>query len=77
MQDSKRDTDINNRPLDSLGEGKGGMICENSIGIYILPYVKQSTGPSLMHETGHSKLVHWDKPQGGDGEGGEFRMSHG
>ena len=23
-----------------------------------------------MHETGHSKLVHWDKPEGSDGEGG-------
>ena len=40
MRDSKRDTDIKNRLLDSLGEGKGGMICENSIGICILPYVK-------------------------------------
>ena len=26
MQDSKRDTDIKNRLLDSVGEGKGGMI---------------------------------------------------
>ena len=25
---------------------------------------------SLMHETGHSKLVHWDNPEGWDGEGG-------
>ena len=25
-KDSKRDTDIKNRPLDSVGEGKGGMI---------------------------------------------------
>ena len=23
-----------------------------------------------MLETGHSKLVHWDKPEGWDGEGG-------
>ena len=28
------------------------------------------TSPSLMHETGHSKLVHWDDPEGWDGEGG-------
>ena len=29
-----------------------------------------------MHETGHSKLVHWDNPEGWDGEAGgrEFRM---
>ena len=36
----------------------------------ILPYVKEMTRPSLMHETGHSKLVQWDKPEGWDGEGG-------
>ena len=28
------------------------------------------TNPSLMHETGHPKLVHWDNPEGRDGEGG-------
>ena len=36
MQDSKRDTDVKNRFLDS----------------------------------GHSNLVHWDNPEGWDGEGG-------
>ena len=40
MQDSKRDTEIKNRLLDSVGEDKGGMIWENSIETYILPYVK-------------------------------------
>ena len=30
MQDSKRDTDIKNRLLDSVGGGEGGMIWENS-----------------------------------------------
>ena len=30
MQDSKRDTDVKNRLLDSVEEGKGGMIWENS-----------------------------------------------
>ena len=40
MQDSKRDTDIKNRFLDSVGEGKGGMTWENSIEACILPYVK-------------------------------------
>jgi len=28
------------------------------------------TGPSLMHETGHSKPVHWGNPEIWDGEGG-------
>ena len=40
MRDSKRDTDLKNRLLDSVGEGKGGMIWENSIEACILPYVK-------------------------------------
>ena len=26
--------------------------------------------PSSMHETGHSKPVRWDNPEGWDGEGG-------
>jgi len=32
--------------------------------------VKQIAGPGLMHETGCSGLVHWDDPEGRDGEGG-------
>ena len=63
MWDSKRDTDINNRLLDSVGEGEDGMIWENIIETCILPYVKYVTSPSLMHETGHSKSVHWDNPE--------------
>ena len=31
MQNRKRDTDVQNRLLDSVGEGKGGMFRENSI----------------------------------------------
>ena len=40
MQDSERDIDTKNRPLDSVGEGEGGMIWENNIETCILPYVK-------------------------------------
>ena len=40
MQDSKRDTDVKNRLLDSVGEGEGGMMWENSSEMCILPYVK-------------------------------------
>ena len=37
---------------------------------FILSYVKEITSPGLMHETGCSGLVHWDDPEGWDGEGG-------
>ena len=40
MQNSKKGTDIQNRLLDSFGEGEGGMIWENGIETCMLPYVK-------------------------------------
>ena len=52
MQDRKRDTDVQNRLLDSVGEGEDGMFQENSIETCILSRVKQITSPSWMHETG-------------------------
>ena len=39
MRDSKRDTDAKNSLLDSVEEGEGGMILENSIETCILLYV--------------------------------------
>ena len=69
-EDSKRDTDVKNSPLDSVGEGEGGMIWENSIETYVLSYVKQIVSPGSMHETECSELGHWDDPEGWDGEGG-------
>ena len=41
MQDSKRDTDVQNSLLDSVGEGEGGMIWENGIETCISSYVKR------------------------------------
>ena len=69
MRDSERDTDVKNRLLDSVGEGEGGMIWENSIETCILQYVKEIVNPASMHETGYSGPVHWDDPEGWDGEG--------
>ena len=40
MRDSKRDTDVKNRLLDSVGEGKGGVSWENNTETCILSYVK-------------------------------------
>ena len=51
MQNRKRDTDVQNRLLDSVGEGEGRMFPENSIETSILSRVKQITSPGWMHET--------------------------
>ena len=70
MRDSKRDTDVRNSLLDSVGEVEGGMIWENGIETCIISYVKRISSPGLMHDTGCSGLVHWDDPEGWYGEGG-------
>ena len=44
-------TDVQNRILDSVGEGEGGMFRENRIETCILSRVKQTTSPGWMHET--------------------------
>ena len=61
-----------------MGEGKGGMVWENGIETCILSYVKRIASPGSMHDTGCLGLVHWDDPEGGDGEGGRrgFRMGN-
>ena len=51
MQNRKRDTDVQNRLLDSVGEDEGGMFRENSIETSILSRVEQITSPGWMHET--------------------------
>ena len=51
MQNRKRDTDVQNRLLDSVGEGEGGMFRDNSIETSILSTVKQITSPGWMQET--------------------------
>ena len=70
MQDSKRNTDVLNSLLHSVGEGEDGMIWENNFETCILSYVKQIASSGLMHETGCSGLVHWDDPEGWDRERG-------
>ena len=77
MWDSKRDTDVKNSLSDSVGEGKGGMIWENSTETCILSFVKQTASPGSMYGTG---LVHWDDPEGWEGEevqDGEHMYTHG
>ena len=52
------------------GRGRGGMIWENGIDTCKLWFVKWIASPGSMHDTGCSGLVHWDDPEGRDGEGG-------
>ena len=70
MQDSKRDTDVKNSLLDSLGDGEGRIIWENGNETCVLSYVKLIASPGSMHDTGCSGLVHWDDPEGWDGDRG-------
>ena len=60
------------------------MLWENGIETCMLSYVKQIASPGLIHDTGRSGLVHWDDPEGWDGEGdrrgvqdGEPMYTHG
>ena len=60
-----------------MGEGEGRMIWANDIKTYKLSYVKQIASPSSLHKTGFSGLVHWDDPEGWDGEGGRRSFQDG
>ena len=68
MLDSKGNTDVKNRLLDSEGKGKDGMTWENSIETCILSYVKHIASANSIYETGHPKPVLWDNPEGQGGE---------
>ena len=53
-----------------MGEGGGGMIWENGIETCIISYKKQIASPGSMKGAGCLGLVHWDDPEGWDGEVG-------
>ena len=78
MRDSKRDTDVQNSLLDSVGEGEDGMIWENGIETCIISYKKRIASPGLLQDTGCLGLVHWDDPEGWCGERGGrgFKMGN-
>ena len=60
-----------------MGEGEAGMIWENGIETCILSYVRRIASPGSMHDSGCSGLMHWDDPEGWDGEGGGRRVQDG
>ena len=45
------------------------MVWENGIETCKLSYVKRIASPGLMQDTECLGLVHWDDPEGWDGEG--------
>ena len=61
------DTDVQNRLLDSVGEGEGGVFRENSM--YII-YSETDHQPRLDARDKCSDLVHWEDPEESGGEGG-------
>ena len=63
--------------MDSVGEGEGGKIWEKGIETCIISCMKRVASPGSMHDTGCLGLVHWDDPEGWDGEGGERRVQDG
>ena len=71
MQNRKRDTDVQNRLLASVGEGEGGMFRENSIerNMYI---IKGETDHQPMWDARDKclGLMHWEEPEGSGREGG-------
>ena len=67
MQNRKRDTDVQNRLLDSVGEGEGGMFWKNSM--YII-WGETDHQPRLDAWGKCSGLVHGEDPEESGGEGG-------
>ena len=78
MQNRKRDTDVQNRILDSVGEGEGGMFRENSTETSILSRVKQITSPDWIHEMGAQSWCIGKSQRDGMGreEGGGIGMGN-
>ena len=61
----------------AVGGGEGGKIWENGIETCIISCMKRVANPGSMHDTGCLGLVHWDDPEGWNGEGGGRRVRDG
>ena len=67
MQNRKKDTDVQNRLLDSVGEGEGGMFRANSM---YISYSETDHQPRWDAWDKCYGLVHWEDPEESGGEGG-------
>ena len=76
MRDSKRDTDVQNSLLDSVGEGEGGMIWGNVMETCIISYKKRITSPgSIQDPWDWCTGMTWKDGMGRE-MGGGFRMGN-
>ena len=77
MQNRKRDTDVQNRLLDSVGEGEGGMFWREQHWNKYTIKGETDHQPRLDAWGKCSGLVHWEDPEGWDGEGGGRKVQDG
>ena len=54
MKGSNRETDLENRFVDTVGEEEGGTNEESSMETYTLPYVKQIDSGNFLYDSGNS-----------------------
>ena len=73
MQNRERDTDVQNRLLDSVGEGKGGMFRENSMYIIYSETDHQPRWDAWDKCTGKTQRD-WVEREVGGGNGMEEHM---
>ena len=76
MRDSKIDTDVQNSPLDSLGEGEGGMVWGNVMETCIISYKKRIASPGLIQDAWGWCTRMTQRDGTGKEVGGRFRMGN-
>ena len=77
MQGSSGDADIDNRLVDTVGGGKGGMNRENSTEAYTVPCVNERADENLLYDAGSSNPVLCDCLEEWDGVGSESEFQEG
>ena len=66
-----------NRLVDTLEEGEGGINWESSIEKHTLSHAKQIASEIVLYDAGNSNLVLWDNLEEWDGMGGEREVQEG
>ena len=77
LQGSTGDTDIENRLVDTAGEGEGGTTWEQSIETYVSPYAIQIAIENWLYDAGNSNPVLSDNLEELDGVGGGREVQDG